>query len=440
MKKRKKRGGFLGKLLLGVGCLLLGIAAAMLVMKNTLKKADAAFERGDYAEAEALAEKAGAFGTEQLLRYRRGEAAALAEQGRYAEAAGLCEELGDTGSETWSAALRGLTAEALEAGDTAVAMELMETWLESDPGAELSDEAWRASRQMLQSGDYAQMDRALELAGETGNAPAERGFLALLREGSYISALDALYEGALGEEQSRWEQVFMGRLDTECTEDPYARLQELAVRRRLEERPLSVSTVREKGRGGEERRLVETRGTGFEDLFKARGSGVDAMENDENSGIVDYDELLAACKGTKPGSVLVVFRQQIYERDRSEPAWRSALALDFQRCVEETYCPHSAEEADYLIVVTFSHENDGWYSNEHVEGLREYAEVCALSHDGTELYRSGRIKGPTTPETFTYYEMPEYLSGGAPDAAALTRLLREALTTVYGVPEPEKIM
>lgn len=435
MKQEKKRGGILGKLLLGVVCLLLGIGAAVLVMFSTLKKADAAFARGEIAEAEALAEKAGSFGTERLLRYRRGEAEALLKQGQYAEAAGLCEELGDLGSDTWCAALKAMTLQALEAENAPAAMELMETWLEGRAEADVTAEAWRASRLMLRSGDYELLPRALELSGETETAGTERSFLELLENGSYVSALELLRRGELGEAQPDWERFYMARLDSECRELPDARLQELAVRRQLEKQPLSVPTAREPGRGEESLRMVENRGLSLAPVFASRGSGVEPVENDMNSGVIDVDALLSSCKGTKPGSVLVLWQQQVYEREREAPAWRSALALDFQRCVEEAYCPHSVEEADYLILLTFSYENDGWYSNNHVEGLREYTTVRALSHDGRELYCSERIAGPIAPDTFTYYELPEYLTGGAPNCDWLTKLLHEALIAVYGEPE-----
>ena len=103
--EKKKSFGAVKMLLLGLLCLLLGALAAAGVMFSTLKKADAACARGEIAEAKALAEKAGNFGTERLLHYRRGEAALYVQQGNYAAAAALCEELGDEGGETWSAAM-----------------------------------------------------------------------------------------------------------------------------------------------------------------------------------------------------------------------------------------------------------------------------------------------------------------------------------------------
>ena len=42
------------------------------------------------------------------------------------------------------------------------------------------------------------------------------------------------------------------------------------------------------------------------------------------------------------------------------------------------------------------------------------------------------LKGPAAPETFSYYELPEFVSGGAPESGEVALQVRAALLSVFG--------
>lgn len=420
--EKKKSFGAVKMLLLGLLCLLLGALAAAGVMFSTLKKADAAFARGEIAEAKALAEKAGNFGTERLLHYRRGEAALYVQQGNYAAAAALCEELGDEGGETWSAAMEGLTREALAAGSAEEALDLLERWTAGDASADTGLYAWETSRLGLRQGDYALTRRALERCGERENAPVEREFMDTVEAGYYERALALLEQKPFGEEQNLWEAYWEQRRSEERKDAADARLQAMAVRRGLGEEPCP----------GESDSLLWKRGYGAAALLESRGSGMTLWENDQNNCVVDFASLSDVCRGTRPGSLLVLCRQQVYHSGDGEAETRTVLALDFQRKVDEARCPHMLEEAEYLLILSYSYENDGWYSNNTVEGVRESVTVRVLNCAGEELWSSPVLKGPAAPETFSYYELPEFVSGGAPESGEVALQVRAALLSVFG--------
>ena len=67
-----------------------------------------------------------------------------------------------------------------------------------------------------------------------------------------------------------------------------------------------------------------------------------------------------------------------------------------------------------------------------MEGVRESVTVRVLNCAGEELWSSPVLKGPAAPETFSYYELPEFVSGGAPESGEVALQVRAALLSVFG--------
>ena len=100
------------------------------------------------------------------------------------------------------------------------------------------------------------------------------------------------------------------------------------------------------------------------------------------------------------------------------------------------YIPESPEQVEYVVVVSFDAESEGYYGNGFVyriSALRESGEVCTYRLPGMiEIDRSYKEYGNAPPETVSYdwLNPPSYCSGGAPD---LSWLLYGALTTLIGI-------
>lgn len=168
--------------------------------------------------------------------------------------------------------------------------------------------------------------------------------------------------------------------------------------------------------------------------IRAWGSMLRTDPFDGECEIENLKSLYSQC-GTEPAGKLLILVQHTPHDETP----RSVLSTDLMAHLPPSLYPASLAEVEYVLLITYSYEEDGWYSDSvngymvRTDALCERAEVKLLHCPDEELiWASKSLEGPPSPSSYSYSgnTPPAYLSGGAPDAGKVADAIYAALELI----------
>ena len=292
----------------------------------------------------------------------------------------------------------------------------------SAPASRIRLEDWAhllRGKMNFREGEYqaAKSDFAQCVSDEEGKTYAE--ILSGIDNGQcYLSAVRAYtttwhFSGSFSDEE--WLDAFEALIGTKDRSD---------LSRRLDEEAALLYLESHTDYNRNEEKLLDQ----LNSLYRlADDLGTENFTFDRYFIVPSIDEVVSACGADPQGKVLILQERHVFPNRES----RYFVMLDQMKALPDEYYPHSLDEVEYVLLLTFDYQNDGNYIGAKTVGIRLSGNVKLFSMPSNrKLYDSGTIKGDSSPGTIWYSgEAPDYRDGGAPE---LNSQLEKALNMIFG--------
>lgn len=127
----------------------------------------------------------------------------------------------------------------------------------------------------------------------------------------------------------------------------------------------------------------------------------------------ELDSIYQQCGENSEGKILILVESYSFADYSADKEVRHAVSLDLMEQLPESYIPLSLDEVEYVVMVTYDYEKEGFYSGGG-DALRENAIVKIYQFPGPKWkYESEEIEGESPP--YKVSSKSEWYTGGAPN-------------------------
>ena len=452
------------KLLLGIGiAALAAVILWLLVYQLPAKKGDLYFEAGDYIQAAEVYKNSPFLDDRyQEAMFRQGDL--YLKKMDYRNALDCYSKAGQRAWDNWVDAATRYAARLFLQGEQSLALKTLESIPAVENRQQIIDGVMQEAAQSFAQ-KYHEYDKALEIAGMISDQEGITALYDTIYSENAQTKLELLVNEGAQETQEDLLAEAIALLER-CSEDAgyvgsaeglrllsNGQLEQAMVFLRSEKSPWLRKLLPElvllaipQGSAAEQvlpwcysaaalREEFDLRSTGSLERQLSNALGEDGFAFDTGKGFVEFPNALEEIKnnwqgnGEHSGKILIL-REDAYKRKSYY------VDMELTGLLPLEYIPESPEQVEYVVVVSFDAESEGYYGNGFVyriSALRESGEVCTYRLPGMiEIDRSYKEYGSAPPETVSYdwLNPPSYCSGGAPD---LSWLLYGVLTTLIGI-------
>jgi len=376
LNKQKARSKRKRKFLTVLVLLVLAAVAFLCVRGIRSKKGMAYYESGDYAAAAEHLRGAGSKYSAAYMESCYHLAVQYAEQGNFTAAAMWLQESGKTG-EPLNHYVDG--------------MRLLDKALDSYEDASLELE--QAETELKAAGTYGKAQKYLKLVRE-------------LREGTFTKAVGTA-------------KTIEPALDGMFTPDRLIRLmQNLPAKNNADKalRNIYLDALKKDLNGDppvSAANSISQIGTEVDSCY----SGMEKVSGSGYQSVGSLASIERLCNGNAGDKVLIVRQYKPYKGSLTCDIYLEAMEL-----LPLEYLPSCLAEVRYILVVEYNYQDSptgdyGWGYTATTQGIQEYGSVDLIDvRTDQKIYRSGKITGPDSPQSFSYSGAPPaYKSGGAPN-------------------------